>query len=329
VKKDSQGRNTSDKFDLGRNFCNKLWNASRFIFSNLGLNTENTESTEKREKKFSLADRWIISRFNRTVDEANKALEEYRFDVYSKACYSFFWDDFCDWYIEATKPAMKDPARAGTTANVLAAVLDGTLRLMHPIIPFITETIWWRLSEIRPERGIPGYIMGCTSKRLVHAAWPKMGQVDEAAESIFPKLQAIIGAIRNLRNDYKVDQKKIVSVSINAPAESARSILENRELIESLASCSLKEVQSDLTPPAESARATAAGCDIYVEGLVDANAEKERIAKRREELTRQIAAMQGRLNNPGYIGKAPPHLVDQTKAQLAEAEAELAKLTAE
>src|SRR5439155_11516518 len=110
-----------------------------------------------------IADNWIVSRFNRTVAEANSALESYRFDQYAKVCYDFFWRDFCDWYVEAAKPAMKDPARQVQTANVLAATLDGALRLLHPIIPFITETIWWKLCDVRPERGLPGRIMGCTS----------------------------------------------------------------------------------------------------------------------------------------------------------------------
>jgi valyl-tRNA synthetase len=324
VKKLPDGRNTSDKFDLGRNFCTKLWNACRFALSNIASVAEATTPTD--EKKWSLADRWIVSRFNRTVAEADSALAQYRFDTYSKLCYDFFWRDFCDWYVEAIKPAMKDPARAAQTANVLAAVLDGSLRLLHPIIPFITETIWWKLCEVRPERGLPGRIMGCTSQRLILAAWPKVGEFSEAAEHIFPRLQEIIGAIRNLRNDYKADPKKPVVVSISAPGDASRSILENCELVETLGICTLRDVRSDLPQPPSSARALAAGCEVFVEGLVDENAEKERDAKKIEELTRKIGAMQGRLSNAGYIAKAPPKLVEETKKELAEAEAELKKL---
>jgi valyl-tRNA synthetase len=322
VKKMADGRNTSDKFDFGRNFCTKLWNASKFAISNL----ESQISEPADESKWSLADRWIVSRFNRTVAEADSALAQYRFDTYSKLCYDFFWRDFCDWYVEAIKPAMKDPARSAQTAAVLAAVLDGSLRLLHPIIPFITETIWWKLNEVRAERGLPKRLETKASKRLIHAAWPTVGEFSEAAEFVFPKLQEIIGAIRNLRNDYKVDPKKPVAVSISAPGDSARSISENRELIETLAICSLKDVRSELAQPPESARALAAGCEVFVEGLVDENAEKERLAKKIEELTKKKAAMEGRLNNAGYIAKAPPKLVEETKRELAEIDAELAKL---
>ena len=322
VKKDAQGRNTSEKFDLGRNFCNKLWNAARFAISN--LEAQPPEPVD--EMKWSLADRWIVSRFNRAVEEANAALKNYRFDTYAKACYDFFWRDFCDWYVEATKPAMKDPARAGQTANVLAAVLDGALRLMHPVIPFITETIWWKLCEVRPVRGLPGRIMGCTSPRLILAAWPRVGDFSQAAEHIFPKLQEIVGAIRNVRNEHKADLKKPVTLAISAPPEPTRQITENRELIELLAICTLREVGPDVKPAPDAARASAAGCDIFIEGIVDAGAEKERGGKRREELMKNIAALKGRLNNAGYLAKAPPNLVQQTKDQLAEAEAELTKL---
>ncbi|HEY7090380.1 MAG TPA: class I tRNA ligase family protein, partial [Tepidisphaeraceae bacterium] len=274
------------------------------------------------------ADRWIVSRFNRTVAEANDALANYRFDQYARAVYDFFWRDFCDWYVEASKPALKDPKRAPQTANILATVLDGALRLLHPVIPFITETIWWRLNEVRPQRGIPGRIECPPSPRLIKAAWPAVGDFAQAAEHIFPKLQEVIQTIRNLRNEYKVDVKRSVAVSILAPGDSARQILDAKEMIELLATCTIKDVRADLQPVANAARATAAGCEIFVEGLVDADAEKQRTTKRRDELTKQIAALEGRLNNTGYIAKAPPNLVQQTKDQLAEAKAELEKLGA-
>ena len=262
------------------------------------------------------------------MEESNAALKIYRFDVYAKACYDFFWRDFCDWYVEAIKPALKDPARAAQTANVLAAVLDGALRLMHPIIPFITETIWWKLNDVRPDRGLPGWIEGSpNSPRLIKAKWPVAGAFDEAAEHIFPKMQEVIGAIRNARNEYKADPRKPVTVTIRACEEKpAQMILADQEMIEMLATCTLAAVATDAIAPKDSVRVTAAGNEIFIEGLVDPAAEKQREGKRREELSKNIAALKGRLNNSGYMAKAPPHLVKQTNDQLAEAEAELAKL---
>ncbi|MEA2733554.1 MAG: valyl-tRNA synthetase, partial [Humisphaera sp.] len=321
------GKNTSPKFDIGRNFCNKVWNAVRFGIMNLS-----DEATKRRsdegvdESKWSLADRWIVSRFNRTVAAANEALSNYRFDQYAKTCYDFFWSDLCDWYLEAIKPAMRDEKRAVQTAHVLAAVLDGSLRLMHPMIPFITETIFWKLNEVRPRRGLPGRLECPPSKRLIQAAWPKVTGFHEAAESIFPKLQEVVGAIRNLRNEYKVDPKKSVTVTIIAPAEAARQITENREAVELLAVCALKQVGPDAKAPAKASRATAAGAEIYVEGLVDEAGEGARLAKRRDEVVKSIGAMEGRVANAAYVAKAPPHLVKQTLDQLAELKAELVKL---
>jgi valyl-tRNA synthetase len=323
VKKNAQGKNTSDKFDIGRNFCNKIWNVGNFfVIANLA----NVAPEPADESKWSLADRWIVSRFNRTVKEADAALAAYRFDQYAKICYDFFWNDFCDWYVEASKPALKNAATAGQTANVLAAVLDGALRLLHPMVPFITETIWWRLNEARPQRGLPGKIECPPSKRLILAAWPAEGTLDDQAESLFPAIQEIISAIRKLRNDYKVDVKRAVDASI-VLEDTARELLlrDNDKLIELLATCRIKSIGK--TAQAQSfVLISAAGCDILVEGLQDQSTELQRTGKRKDELTRQIQTLKGRLANEAYIFKAPAHLVQQTKDQLAEALRELDKL---
>jgi valyl-tRNA synthetase len=273
-----------------------------------------------------MADRWIVSRLNRTVAEAEEMLKAYRFDQYAKSAYEFFWNDFCGWYVEASKPALRDPARAGQTAAVLAAVLDASLRLLHPVMPFITETIWWRLNEARANRGLPGRIECVPSTRLIKAKWPTVGSFAEAAEHIFPKLQEVVTAIRNVRNQYKVDPKKRITVSVMAPGDSARQINDAREMIELLATCTLKDARPDLPPVEKAARATAAGCEIYIEGLVDESAEKQRNAKRREDLEKERTALKGRLSNEAYVAKAPPKLVKETRDRLAEVEAELAKL---
>jgi valyl-tRNA synthetase len=318
-------KNTSSKFDLGRNFCNKLWNACRFALMNLAsTSADATKPTDSH--RWALADLWILSRFNRAVSECDSALKEYRFDQYAKSCYDFVWRDFCDWYLEAIKPAMKDPARAAQTANVLASVTDGALRLLHPLIPFITETIWWKLNDIRPTRGVADQLPCPPSKRLIKAGWPKPGPTDEAVESAFARIQDVITAIRNVRNEHKVDPKRTISVTISAPADVARQIEDGRELIETLATAQVKHVAQNVAAPAKAARTSAAGVEIYIEGMADEAAEGQRVAKRCEDLKKQIAAMKGRLANESYIAKAPPHLVQQTKDQLADAEAEAAKL---
>jgi valyl-tRNA synthetase len=335
VKKDAQGRNTSDKFDFGRNFCNKLWNAARFAIANLetiGPAAEPLGSVLAREAEFSLVDRWIVSRFNRSVEEANAALAIYRFDQYAKVCYDFFWRDFCDWYVEAIKPVLKDPEHSTTTAQTLAAILDGALRLMHPVIPFITETIWWRLNEVRPSRpfpplpGAPHVHAGLPSKRLILAPWPAPGKVDEGAERSFSQLQEAIVAIRNVRNEYKVDPRKPLAVTLAPTADAKNAIDENRALIELLATCTVNAAEATAAAPANTVRATTPGCEIFIEGLIDPETDKQRAAKQCEALKQKVAALRGRLSNESYAQKAPPHLVQQTRDELSAAEAEIVKL---
>jgi valyl-tRNA synthetase len=264
-----------------------------------------------------------------TMKEVNETLSSYRFDAYAKACYDFFWRDLCDWYVEAIKPAMKDPKRAGQTSAILAACLDASLRLMHPMIPFITEILFWKLNEVRPNRMLEQILELPPSKRLINAAWPH--RLNEwtamSADFLVPKLQEIIGAIRQLRNDHKVDPKKTVAVSIKATPDACRTIDGNREVIELLATCTIKTVDAHLGPIANAAKSQAAGCEIYVEGLVDEAAEQQRASKRREEVTKQIAIRESRLANQGYIAKAPPALVKQTQDELAALKAELEKLS--
>ncbi len=322
VKKLPDGRNTSDKFDLGRNFCNKLWNAARFALSNL----ESVNSHPVSDSTL-LADRWILSRLARAIADTDAAIENHRFDLYAKACYDFFWRDFCDWYVETVKPILKHPEQGPATANVLATCLDAALRLMHPMIPFITETIWWKLNEIRPRRGVNG-LSTPPAERLIRAPWPQADATlaDDAVERDFTILQEIIGAIRVTRNDHKVDPKKPVAVSIASTPETTALLEANRGMIELLGVCAVKSVGATPVAPAQAARASAAGCEIHIEGLIDAEAEKQRLAKRRDELTKQINALRGRLSNESYISKAPANLVQQTRNQLADAETELAKL---
>jgi valyl-tRNA synthetase len=275
-----------------------------------------------------MADRWVVSRFNRTVADCNDALKGYRFDQYAKACYDFFWRDFCDWYVEASKPALRDPKRAGQVAGILATTLDGALRLMHPMIPYITEVLWWRLNEVRPERGLPGRIEAATSKRLIRAPWPTVGDFSQAAEHIWPKIQEIVTVIRNLRNEHKVDPRKPVSVSIRSQSpDSAMQVRNHKVEIELLATCRLKDIGPEVAAPQNSAKMQAAGCEVYIEDLVDTAAEQQRVTKRRDELNKQIAQLKARMSSEGYRTKAPPSLVQQTKDQLAAAEAELAKLS--
>jgi valyl-tRNA synthetase len=329
VKKDAEGRNTSEKFDIGRNFATKIWNASRFVIGQLSTGVTGVPPVSDAQpaaiaaiqgrdaRDTSLPDRWILSRLAATLTDLETALSTYRFDAYAKAVYDFFWGDFCGWYLEAIKPAMKDPARAPATAAVLGATLDASLRILHPIMPFITEAIWTHLNAAVHDRSLPGLSLP-PSKRLVRAAWPSAPARNPEAEALFTRAQEIVGAIRNLRNQHKVDLKKVLPVTING-----QGLAEAKEIIELAGGCA---VAFSALPPADAATVLVAGCEVHVQGVIDPNAEANRLAKRREELSKQVATLEGRLASPAYTDKAPPHLVEQTRKQLADARAELARL---
>ncbi|HEX8340053.1 MAG TPA: valine--tRNA ligase [Tepidisphaeraceae bacterium] len=319
------GKNTSLKFDLGRNFANKIWNAARFVLMQIeGVALADPAETASR---LSLADRWILSKLSRAIADADAAIDGYRFDQYAKTLYDFFWRDLCDWYLEAAKPQMKDAAQRSVTARVLATLLDASMRLLHPAVPFVTEKIWWELNRVCPQRGVPGWIECPPSQRAIKAQWPAATRTDEAAEQSFTALQNLIVAVRTLRSDFKVDPKKTVDVAVRIDVATAAVIDADRSVVETLAICRLAAVGPDTPATPDAAKAPFAGGEIYVEGVVDKSAELQRVTKRRDELTKAVAALKGRLSNASYTAKAPPHLVQQTQTQLAEAEAELATLS--
>ena len=315
-------RNTSAKFDLGRNFCNKLWNAGRFVISNLGTHHGGTEArraeTSVDEQSWSVVDRWILSRLARTVEAANKALDEYRFDRYATACYDFFWRDFCDWYVEAAKPVLRDGgSQAEQTRHVLATCLDVSLRLMHPAIPFATERLWWALNDAMPKRGIPGRFDCPPSERCIRAAWPTAAFGDGEAENEIEQIQSVVEAIRRVRTEHKVPPRMIVPISVKNDLQGA-----GLAALQLWAGCEIKP-QAELR---DFVTTSAASATIYIGGVIDPAAEAGRLAKERADLEKKVKTLQGRLANKGYTDKAPPHLVQQTRDELASAEAELAKL---
>ncbi len=317
VKKLADGRNTSEKFEMGRNFCNKLWNAARFAMTALA---EASPATVSRND-LSLPDRWILSRLGQTIAAADLAIKTFRFDQYAKAVYDFVWGDFCDWYVETLKPVLKGDARPDAGAAVLAAVLDASLRLLHPVMPFITERLWWQLNEVCPQRGVAQVLDCPTSARLIHASWPTAPAVDQEAETLFERLMQVITAIRNLRNQHNVEAKKAITIRMEDAQFSAQDLMTHQAIIELLANCLVLNAQTP--PPGTSAQVQAGGCLLTAYGLSDPDAERQRLAKRREELVKQIAALEARLANPNYSQKAPPQLVQQTRSQLSQAQAEL------
>ena len=331
-------RNTSPKFDLGRNFANKMWNALRFA---LGTVEEKHEGAEARRHEGAerqgrgLADRWVLSRLAATVRATDQALANFEFSQYAQQLYDFFWRDLCDWYIEAVKPTVRgDPEQR----RVLAACLDVALRLLHPVMPFITERLWQRLNEVAPQRGVDGLVLA-PGDLLVRAAWPVVSDdlIDEQAESDFRFQQAWVGAIREIRTSHQIPPRETLQFAARVPEAVAARLAGLADGIEALAGArptalaeALPDELDDLVLVGTS-QVLSHEVRVYRTGDagVDHAAERQRLERRLAEARGSLGTLQGRLNNRGYVDKAPPHLVEQTRQQLATAEKEVAALEAQ
>ena len=259
VKDAATGVNTSPKFDIGRNFANKIWNASRFILSNI---TEPKGSAEAEH----LEDRWILARLNATILAVDNAIAAFRFADMANALYQFFWTDLCDWYLEIAKGRLKNGDVA--VQGALLHCLGTSLKLLHPLMPFITEEIWGK---------VPG------AKMLAQSEWPvhDPAGVDVEAQKQIEMIQELTRAIRDVRNQYAVTPSKTLQVTIK-PRDGAlgETILTNRAIIEALSNATLVEVVVGAAKPNDSATAVLAEAEVYVAGVIDKDAELKKLTKR-------------------------------------------------
>jgi len=318
VAKDSvSGRNTSPKFDAGRNFANKLWNAARFAIANLGEPARAQPVAIDDPSPLSLPDRWLLSRLAGAVQAADTALADFEYADYAQVLYDLLWRDFCDWYLEAIKPTIAADERQRA---VLRTALDVILRLLHPVMPFVTEAIFENLAS-HPLPNLRGVTLAPPTKAgtLCTAGWPIIDRslIDPASEASFETMRSLVTAIREVRALHNVQPKR--KVVLHAPADSP---IPEPALVATLAG--LGQISSVPPPPASVAFAIGP-CEFHLSDFadaVDSEAETARLTKSIADLERSIATLEGRLNNPGYALKAPPHMVQQTKDQLDKARAE-------
>ena len=319
---DGRKVNSSEKFDLGRNFCNKLWNASRFALMNLA----GAPPWQTIGPKANLADAWILSRLNSTIRDTTAAIESFRFNELADTLYHFMWDDLCDWYLEIAK--MRIGKGAQEPKAVLAHCLDVLLRLLHPIMPFITEEIWGKLNSVAPDRGPTGER---AERLLVAAQWPyaDAAAISQSVEDEFALLQDIIRQIRNARIEHNVPPKQAVNLAVEASGTLANLISENADLMRSLANVDRVSVQAHLGErPANAAAISSGGARLYVLDIIDAAAELSRLTKQAETLRKGIGAIEGKLGNDNFLAKAPADLVQRERDRMAKLKAELAAVDA-
>ncbi len=314
---DGRVENTSPKFDVGRNFCNKLWNASRFAMMNL----DGIEPEKFDKAKMSITDRWILSRLARTIADVTGALEQFSYNEPLNQLYKFFWNDFCDWYLEWAKPRMADDEQKHIAQNVLAFVLDQTLRLLHPFIPFITEGIFQKLNEIAPARRLKGLAEAPKADALVAGQWLAAmdSAIDEKAEAQIELVQEAIRTIRDIRSKYNTPPGKALKVSVRATKATCEILNENAELIEQLAGARQFEAAAGANKPASAAVSVMTDAtEIYVHDVIDTKAERKRLEKQKEQIEKGLKAVEGKLANKSFVTKARPEVVAQAGARLEE-----------
>lgn len=294
-----------EKVESTWNFGNKIWNASRFCLMNMeGLTYEEIDITGEK----SIADQWILTRLQETIDDVTRLIDTYEFGEVGRLLYNFIWDDFCDWYIEMSKLPLngEDEAAKKTTRSILAYVLDQTMKLLHPFMPFITEEIWQHL----PHEG----------ESITVAPWPVRQE-----ELVFPEatkkmnlLKDIIRSVRNTRAELNVPMSRKIELHINAKDQEILANLEaGRSYLEKFCNPEELKLGTDLTAPEKSMSSVLSGVELYLPlaGLLDLDAEIARLQKEVKKLDSEVERVQKKLNNQGFVAKAPAHVIEEEKAK--------------
>ncbi len=308
-----------------RNFANKIWNAARFCLMNSEGAKVSPDAFQADAAELPLHDRWILSRLNKTAREVDAALKSYSFHEAVQTLYHFFWDDFCDWYIELTKadvtseqPSIeRDRARSR-----LITVLEQALRLLHPFMPYITEELWQRLPGVDEKLMHPAYTGAPPTVMLASYPQPDASLIDERAEGEMAAVIDFISRVRNIRSELNVKPGDRVRMLVGASEEKVRDVFTaNRDQIARLARASEIKIDERLDAPRASARAVLAGgaeVAVPLEGLIDFEQERERLAKEREKLQKEAAKLEAQLANPQFAERAPAEKVLETRERLAD-----------
>ena len=298
-----------------RNFCNKLWNATNFVL----MNTEDKDcgQDEMQPLAFTFADQWIIGKLQQAEAAVAEAFETYRFDLAAQTLYEFVWNDYCDWYIELAKVQIQTgcPTTQRTTRRTLVRVLEAALRLLHPIIPFITEELWQVVAPLANAK---------TADSIMLAAYPKADpeKIVQAAFDKMAQLQDLIGAVRNLRGEMGI------APNVKAPlfVESADDLADYLKYLPMMTRLTEAQQVAALPESEDAPVAVCNGARLMLKVEIDKAAETARLSKEAEKLQKALDKLNAKLSKPGYTEKAPAHLVEKDKADLAELEDKMAKV---
>jgi valyl-tRNA synthetase len=317
-----RGAVVSERFELARNFCNKLWNASRFSLMNLdGFNPGAVADDE-----LQVEDSWVLSRLNTVTQAVTDALADYRYADAARVLYDFAWDEFCSFYVEMVKGRLQDENDRLVAQRVLAHTLDTILRLLHPMIPFLTEDVWQRLGEIAPERGIDKVQPAAESIML--APWPECDPMrqDAEIEAQFARFQDVLRAVRDIRARQGVAPKATLTFSVRCDAAVAELLKPMEPYFEPMANARSTGFGPNVEAPALSAHVSLPGIDVYVDlaDLIDVPAEIARKTQEVEKLAGFIAAKEKKLTNASFVERAPADVVQKERDSLKDLQDQLA-----
>lgn len=300
-----------------RNFCNKIWNATNFVL----MNTENQDcgygATAAEPRGYSFPDMWIVGRLNQTIEQVTQAYETYRFDLAAETLYSFVWNDYCDWYLELAKVQLQTgcASRQRATRHTLLRVLEAALRLLHPIIPFITEELWQTVAPMCDAK---------TADSIMLARFPEAdgGEIVQTAFEQMTVLQDLIGAVRNLRGEMGIQP------NVKAPlfVESADDLADYLKYLPMMTRLTEARQVAALPESEDAPVAVCNGARLMLKVEIDKAAETARLGKEAEKLQKAWDKLNAKLSKPGYTEKAPAHLVEKDKADLAELEDKMSKV---
>jgi valyl-tRNA synthetase len=314
-------KQASEKFEQGRNFANKLWNAARFLL----LNLEGYTPGAIKLDDLPIEDRWILSRLATTTVAITEQLEGFHFSDVARSIYEFTWSEFCDWYVEMSKGRLRDPAGRPLAQRVLAGVLDAILRLVHPVMPFVAEAIWQALGEAAFERGLPS--PEPTTESVVIAPCPQFPESwrDPSMEQRFGRMQELVRAVREVRNRYTIDAKKPLEVSVRCASAVSDDFKALTPFILTLAGVGHFSCGPDVSKPKHSASFVHPEFEAYVsiEGLIDVDAEIKRLEKQLAEKQKHLQGTQAKLNNANFVAKASPEVVQQQHDLLADLQSQI------
>ena len=316
----------SERFEVARNFMNKLWNAARFSLINL----EGYSPAPVNVNELPVEDRWLLSRLSTVTQGVTEALENFHYADAAKLLYDFAWDEFCSFYVEISKSRLQDETSKPTAQRVLAHTLDVLLRLLHPIMPFLTEEIWHNLGQLAPVRGIPEPMEA--TKHVIIAPWPRAeaAHQDKATEARFATFQAALAALREIRSRQNIPPRNNIEFCIKCDAATAALLQPMAAYFQSMANATATGLGPSVVPPPMTSKSAVSGMEIFVDmkNLIDVPAEIAKNEKEEQKLLGLIKGKEAKLSNASFVDRAPANVVETERAGLAQYQEQLASVRA-